>query len=174
MVIHPCSQGQLAQSFYPLFKQVGSCQHPLMGLPVLSKAAVLGVIISQSSSWGLISVGGHEGPGGSPFLTSFRHGSIPLCWRCSSMEEKMSQANSCTHSGPHGGGPGSLFSWYTSLYSPRISPQEVFYPTSRMVGTSGLSSSPGVPCQQPWQIACTISFCPDSAACRNILWRMNG
>ena len=86
----------------------------------------------------------------------------------------MSQAKSCTCSGPHGGGLSNLFSWYTLLYSPHISPQEVLYPTSWMVGTSALVSSLGVLCWWPQQIAYSISFCPDSAVCRNILWRMNG
>ena len=57
----------------------------------------------------------------------------------------MSWANSCAHSGPQGGGP----------------------------GTSALGSSLGVPCGQPRQIIHSISFHPNSAACRNILWRMN-
>ena len=59
------------------------------------------------------------------------------------MEDKMCQANSCAHSGLQGGGPGNLLSWYTSLYSHPISPQEVLYPTSWTVGTSTLGSSPG-------------------------------
>ena len=88
-------------------------------------------------------------------LLAWQH---PIHCRHSSMENKMSWAKSCTHSGPCGGGPGSLFSWYTSLYSPLISPQEDLYPMSWMVGTSSL----GVPCQQPLQIARSISspqFC---------------
>ena len=146
-VIWPHSDGQLAQSFYPFFKQVGDCQCLLMVLTGLSKVMVVGVIISQSSSWGLVSVMGCQGPGGSLFLTSFRQSRTPLCWRHSSTEDKMSPANSC--SGPHGGGLGSLFRWYTSLYSPHISPQEVLYPMSWMADTSALASSPGVPCQWP-------------------------
>ena len=117
---------------------------------------------------------GCKSSGGSPFFICFWHGSTPLCLRHSSMEDKMSPAKSCAHSGPHGGGPGSFLSWYTSLYSPLISPQEVLYPMSWMAGTSALASSPGVPCQWPQQTAHSISFCPNSAACRNILWRMNG
>ena len=90
------------------------------------------------------------------------------------MEDKMSWANSCTHSGPQGGGLGSLFNWYTSLYSSLISPWEVLYPMSWTAGTSTLESSLGVPCWWPQQIAYSISFCPNSVVCRNILWRMNG
>ena len=56
----------------------------------------------------------------------------------------MSWANYCACSGLHGGGPGSLFSWYTSLYSSHISPEEVLYPMSWMAGTSALASSPGL------------------------------
>ena len=91
-------------------------------------------------------------------------------WRHSSMEDKMFWANSCACSGPQGGGPGSLFSWYTSLYSPLISPEEVLYPMSWTVGTSAPGSSLRVPCWQPQQITHSISFCPNSAVCRNILW----
>ena len=135
----PCPCGQSVQPFDPFFEQVGSCQHPLLGLPVFSKFAVIGVIISQSSLQDLLLVVG------SLFSISFWYGSTPLHWRHSFMEDKMSQANSCTCSGLQGG-PGSLFSWYTSLYSPLISPREVLYPTSWMVGTSTFGSSLGVPC----------------------------
>ena len=168
---HSC--GQLTQPFNPFFKPVHSCQCPSVGLPGLSKFTVIGIIILQSSLRDLFSVAGCRSSGGSLFLISFWYGSTPLCWRCSSADGKMSWANSCTHSGPHSGGLGSLFSWSTSLYSPLISPQEVLYPTSWMVGTSALESSLGIPCQQPVQIACSISFHPASVACRNILWRMN-
>ena len=153
---------------------VDGCQHLLMGLPGLSKVAVIGIVTSWSSLWGLVSVVGHDGPGGSQFLTSFWYGSTPLHWRHSSMEDKMSWANSCAHSGLHGGGPGSLFSWYTLLYSSCISPQEVLYSMSWMAGTSTLASGLGVPCWWPQQMTHSISFWPDSVPCRNILWSMNG
>ena len=85
----------------------------------------------------------------------------------------MSWASSCIDSGPHGGGSGSLFSWYTSFCSSHISPQEVLYPMSLMAGTSALAYSPEVLCWQPQQIDHSISFCPNCVVCRNILWGLN-
>ena len=156
-LLHSC--GQSAQPFDPFFKQVGGHQCPPVGLPGLGKFMVIGIIIPQSSSRDSFLVVGCKCSGGSPFFISW-YNSTPFHWRCCSMEDKMPQANSCTHSGPQGGGPGSLFSRYTSLYSPLISPWEVLYPTRWMVGTSTLGSSPKIPCQLPWQIAHSISFHP--------------
>ena len=115
-----------------------------MSLPGLSEFAVVAVIISQFSSQDLILVVGHRVSGGSPFLVSCWHGGTYFTGCTLPMEDTMSWANSCTHSGPHSGGLGSLLSRNTSLYSSQISSQEVLYPTSWMAGTSTLVSSLGV------------------------------
>ena len=57
---------------------------------------------------------------------------------------------------------------------PLISSWEAQYPTSWMVGTSTSGSSLRRPCQQPWWISLSASFCPDSVACTNIPWRKMG
>ena len=85
------------------------------------------------------------------------------------MEDKMTWANSCAHSGPHSGGLGSIFRWYTSLCSPLISPQEVLYPMSWMAGTPALGYSLGVsagglsewlaPILSTPTVWCTGTFC---------------
>ena len=72
----PHSCGQSTQSFYPFLKHVSVHQHPSVGLPGLSKFAVIGVILSWSSSQDLIL--GHKGSGGPLFLISFWHGSTPF------------------------------------------------------------------------------------------------
>ena len=81
--------GQLAQSFDPFFKHVGSHQHLPVGLPGLSKFMVIAVILSWSSLQDLISVVGCSDSGGSPFLISsgmaappFTGGSLPQRTRC--------------------------------------------------------------------------------------------
>ena len=140
----PHSCGWLAQPFDPFFEQVGSCQHPLVGLPGLQQvSAVTGVIILWSSLWDLLSVVG------SAFLISYLASAAPFfCWRCSSTEGTGCPGLTPVPTLAHMvGSPGSLFTWYTSLYSPLISPWEILYPMSWTVGTSTLGSSPGVPCQ---------------------------
>ena len=62
-LLHPCSQ--LTQSFDLLSQQVGSHQHPPMGLPGLSELMAIGVIL-WSSLGDPISVVGQKGAGGSP------------------------------------------------------------------------------------------------------------
>ena len=167
MVIWPHSCGQSAQSFYSFLNQVGGCQHPPMGLPGLSKVTVIGVITLWSSSWGLVSVVGCEGPSGSPFFTSFRHGStpstggtLPRRTRCPGLAPAPTLASMVEGQAASSAG--------TPHCTALIFLPKVLYPMSWTVGTFALASGPGVPCWQPQQIACSISFCPNSALCRNI------
>ena len=100
---------------------------------------------------------------------------IPLLsCRKSLREERISLVVSSIHLGPKGDGPGSLLSMHTLWNRSLISPQEVWYPTSWMAGTSTSGSSPGRPCQWLQQINLSASLYPDLAVCANILWRMMG
>ena len=96
-----------------------------------------------------------------------------LCLRWSFKEDKMSLITSHAHSSLHGGGLANLLSMYTWWKRSPISSLQVWYPASWMEDTSTLGSSLGRPCWQPWQINLSTSFHQDSAACTNILWRMN-
>ena len=97
----------------------------------------------------------------------------PLCWRHSSMEDKMSQANSCIHSGLQGGGQAASLAGTPHCTALLFLHGRSCIPQAEKWVHPPYRSSLGVPCQWPWQIACSISFHPDSVACRNILWRMN-
>ena len=97
-----------------------------------------------------------------------------LCHRWSFKEDKMSPGYLLCSFGPTWRGPGNLFSMCTWWKRSPISSLEVQYPTSWMVGTSTLRSILGRPCWWPQQINLPSSFHPDSVACTNILWRMNG
>ena len=98
---------------------------------------------------------------------------IPLLsHRQSLWEDRISLVHSSIHLGPKGSGPGSLLSIYTSWNRSLISPWEVWYPTSWMVGTSTSRSSPRRPHWQQQWINLSASLHPDSAVCTNILWRM--
>ena len=98
----------------------------------------------------------------------------PLLCRWLLMEDRMSLVALSINLGPQGGRLGRLLSIYTSWKRFQIFSWEVQYPTSWTVGTSTSGFSLGWPCQRPWQISLSASFCPNLAACTNIPWRMIG
>ena len=97
-----------------------------------------------------------------------------LCQRHSLMESRISWKNFSPISASQGLLPGSLHSWYMSLYTSLISSLVDPGPMSSTAEYSASRSHSGKGCHQPWQMAWACSSCPVAAACKNILYKRNG
>ena len=98
----------------------------------------------------------------------FAGGALPQRTRC----PRLTPVPTLAH---RGGGPDSLFSWYTSLYSPLISPQESLVSHELDGRYIFLGVHPeGFLASSLSKLLAPFLSSPDSVACRNILWRMNG
>ena len=97
-----------------------------------------------------------------------------LWWRCFLIKLRISWQIFSAISASHGSIPGTLFNWYTSLYTLWISSWVVLKPMSLMVGTSALKSHSGEGCQWPQQIAWPHSFCLVALAWASIHCNRNG
>ena len=133
-------------------------------LPEVSCLSCWEALSQWQDGWVLVGSGSLLPPGCSPLLHL----------RQSFKEAKMSLVTFHAHLGPHGGGLGNLLSEYTWWKRSSISSWVVQYPTSWTADASASGSTLGRSCLQLPQTILSASFYPDSAACMNILWRMNG